>query len=199
VFRVSAAWKEENLVMSVYPSIVSSDSFGLNEEIAAKDTRIRFNIRQKDISISASVTPEYFDANVLPIMTRLLARVAASEPGEANAAPAKSTIQPPPRDSIRTVIECLDATSGSDILKAAAISLTLLKGIVTFSGEELLEEAALAAGYWRKKYASDAKLLIDYLVSSEVLIEAVAGGFNLNPKEERRAAELLGRRIEPRS
>jgi hypothetical protein len=68
---------------------------------------------------------------------------------------------------------------------------------VTFSREELLEEAALAAGYWRKKYATDAKLLVDYLVSSEILIEAVEGGFNLNPKEERRAAELLGQRLEP--
>jgi hypothetical protein len=188
--------KKNNTVMPVYPSLIASESFGSSEETAPADTRIRFNIRQKDIRISASVTPEYFDANVLPIMTRLLARI-ASEPDAPNPPPDKPAVQPTPRDSIRTVIERLDATSGSDILKAAAISLTLLKGIVTFSREELLEEAALAAGYWRKKYASDAKLLVDYLVSSEILIEAVEGGFNLNPKEERRAAELLGQRAEP--
>jgi len=183
--------------MPVYPSLIAPESPGSSEESAPQDTRVRFDIRQKGMRISASVTAEYFDANILPIMTRLLDRMAA-EPSDANRAADKPAAQQPtPKDSVRTVIERLDATSGSDILKAAAISLTVLKGVVTFSREDLLEEAALAAGYWRKKYASDAKLLVDYLVSSEVLIEAVEGGFNLNPREERKAIELLGLRVEP--
>jgi len=162
---------------------------------------IQFSIQRKDVAVSASVTPEYFEARVLPVINSLLDEIAESAAAPAAPEPvpapeAEPVFTPPPapagrRETVRTIAERLEANTGTDILRAAAIAITVLRGNVVFTREDLLAEATKAAGYWRKSHAKDAPQLIEYLLSRDILVETADGKLTLNPKEEKLAQEMF--------
>ncbi|WMT89559.1 hypothetical protein [Pelagibacterium sp. H642] len=168
------------------------------EKKPAQPDRVQFSLAKNGISVSAAVSVQYFETKVLPIMTKLLAEIA----GEADATPAEQPEAPQEtrperfrnkeRPSIRQIIEMLEAKSGPEVVKAAAISLTLFQQTPIFTRERLLSEAETAIGHWRKVHAKTADVILDYLLASGFLVERGNGELCMNPEEEK--AAILGLR-----
>ena len=166
---------------------------GEREKLSPPD-RVQFSLAKNGISVSATVSVQYFDAKVLPIMTKLLAEIAHSETGNKPAEQPQTRSEPRPerfrekeKPSIRQVIEVLEAKSGPEVLKAAAISLTLFQETPIFTRERLLGEAETAIGHWRKAHAKTADVILDYLLASGFLVERGNGELCMAPEEEKTA------------
>lgn len=181
---------------TVYPRPVDFRLYSANAEDSApeKDPRVDFAIRRNGVSLSANVSQAYFETTVLPVITTILQELAAPPAADqatvsAQQAAAKKADTPP---SLRTIIEKTEATNAAEIMKAAAVSLTLIQGKARFTREELLDEVGKASGYWRKSHAQGASHILGYLLKSGTLVESVDGSLSLEPTEERKAACLLG-------
>ena len=181
---------------TVYPRPVDFRirSQAVEDNSPEEDHRVDFAIRRNGVSLSANVSQAYFEATVLPVITTILQELAGTPAADqatvsAQKAATKRAEAPP---SLRTVIEKTEATNAAEIMKAAAVSLTLIQGKARFTREELLDEVGKASGYWRKSHAQGASHILSYLLKSGTLVESVDGSLSLEPTEERKAACLLG-------
>jgi hypothetical protein len=181
---------------TVYPRPVDFRVRSQAVEVSSpeKDRRVDFAIRRNGLSLSANVSEAYFEATVIPVITTILQELAgtpAADPANESAQQvATKRAETPP--SLRTVIEKTEATNAAEIMKAAAVSLTLIHGKARFTREELLDEVGKASGYWRKSHAQGASHILSYLLKSGTLVESADGGLSLEPTEERKAVCLLG-------
>lgn len=167
--------------------------------------RVSFSIQRKGISISASVTEQYFEAQVLPVIGELLTEIRTSRLSEgrekprpeapAEVPPARFRSKTPP--GVRSVVDALSARTGPELLKAAAVSLAVVKSTTVFSREQLLAEAEDAVGHWRKSHSRTVGSILEYLISSGVLIERTDGKLCLNPVEEKASIMLLRQSTSP--
>lgn len=157
--------------------------------------RVQFSIKRNGVSVSATVPIAYFDEHVLPVVSNLLAEIggpasgALEEPAVTANAPAESAERPP--ISVKTVAQKLAARTAPQILKAAAISLRVLQGKEQFSRDELLAEAQLAHGFWKKAHAESAHTVLNCLLAAGTLIETFDGRYTLSADEESAATALL--------
>jgi aminopeptidase N len=152
--------------------------------------RVRFSLKKGDISISATVSAAYFDANVLPILTTLLGELSSpadEKKGRDHPMPKPETFRREQIPTMREIIEMLGANSGPELVRAAAVSLSIFQDTPIFSREQLLEEAEKAVGHWHKNHAKTASAVLDYLMASGCLVERANGDLCLSPIEEKAA------------
>lgn len=180
----------------------------MNEEIPTEtgvpttpdgQQRVRFRLKKGDMSLSATVSVDYFDTMVLPILTRLLGNIGeraertAGKVDEDDPAPVTPNFRSGQRPSMREIVEALGARSGPELLRAAAVSLSVFQQMPIFSCEQLLGEAEKAVGHWHKTHSKTANEVLDYLKSSGCLVEQASGDLCLNPAEEKSA--ILAMRV----
>lgn len=159
---------------------------------SATPARVSFSLEKNGIAVRASVTPDYFDTHVLPVMTRLLKEIDTPAPKaqpEPDAAPPK--FRKPATASVRQVVDILSAQSGPELLKAAAVSLAVIQNLPVFTREHLFEEAEKAVGHWRKSHSNSADEILKYLLTSGTLVERGDGQLCLNHSEEKAAILAL--------
>lgn len=158
--------------------------------------RVSFSLERDGIKVSASVTPAYFDAKVLPIVEDLLNQIASARPDPARRPQAEPEPSPPQTrrkepPSVRAVVEALGAGSGPELLRAAAVSLAVMHNMPVFSREALFAEADKAVGHWRKSHGKSAHSILSYLLSSGTLVERGDGQLCLDHAEEKSAILAL--------
>src|SRR5690606_38048421 len=140
--------------------------------------RVRFSLKKGGISISATVSAAYFDANVLPILTTLLGELsgpADEKMGLDHPAPKPEKFRRQQAPTMREIIEALGANSGPELVRAAAVSLSIFQDTPIFSREQLLAEVEKAVGHWHKSHAKTASAVLDYLMASGCLVERADG------------------------
>lgn len=160
--------------------------------------RVRFSIKRNGVSVSATVPAPYFDEHVLPVVSSLLSEIGGPSAGCGPSVEADRTesaeipvLAERPPMSVKTIAQKLCARTAPQILRAAAISLQVLQGKQQFSREELLAEAQLAHGFWRKTHSESAHPVLSCLLAAGTLIETFDGRYTLSADEEAAAAALL--------
>ncbi|MBI4922086.1 MAG: hypothetical protein HY834_10075 [Devosia nanyangense] len=163
----------------------------------ADTSLVQFSISKGDLAVSGAVPAAYFEASVQPAMDKLLQEIASRSSGqsapEQSGAAAKTGASGPLDLSVKTICQRLSAKTGSDLLKAGAVSLALVQGQQQFTRKEILAEAQKAAGYWKASYSNDAGRYVTTLQSQVFLIEASSGQLSLSAKAESEMMELLTR------
>lgn len=150
--------------------------------------RVQFSLQRDTTVVTANVPTHYFDAHVLPVITALLDTMSAADGGRDGAQSQEEDLQrrgAPP--TVRDIVEKLGGTSGPELMKAAAVSLSVFKDMPLFTREQLVKEAERAIGHWRKAHSKTVDVILDYLISSGCLVEQVNGELCLNPAEEKAA------------
>ena len=154
--------------------------------------RVEFSIKKNGVSISASVSAEYFDAHVLPVITGLLEDMAARPETPVAVTPAPTPVPAatpervaePQALTVRAIAQRMAAHTAPDIMRAAAISLGWVQQREKFSWAELLAEVQKATGYWKKTHSDSAKHVLESLMARGTLVETTDGHYSLSPKEE---------------
>ena len=157
----------------------------------SQDTRITFSIAKGALSVSASVSSVFFDEKVLPVMESILLEMKSGR-SPVDAASNSTAAHTPEIDlSVKMIASKLNARLGSDVLKAAVISLALVHGRVHFSRKEILTEAQKATGYWKRSITNNASKYLETLLSAGFIIESSTGQLSLSASGEAEARNLL--------
>lgn len=161
------------------------------------DATVQFSLSVGDVEVAGNVPLAYFDSSVRPVMDKLLQDLIAGSIRQTTRATEPSSIDPKASSrldlSVKTICQRIGAKTGSDLLKAGAISLALVQGQQQFSRKEILAEAQKAAGYWKASYSNDAGRYVTTLQSQVFLIEGSSGQLSLSAKAEAEMMELLRR------
>lgn len=155
---------------------------------------VQFTITKGATSISATVPVDYFRSAIGPAMESIVAQmVNVVGPGAA----AMQSTQPDRGGtkvdlSVKAICQRINAKTGTDVLKAGAVSLALVQKQAQFGRKDILAEAQKAAGYWKASYTGDAGRYLSTLESQGILIEGASGLYSLSAKAEADMLELLG-------
>jgi hypothetical protein len=81
--------------------------------------------------------------------------------------------------SAGTIAAKLKCTSGTDLVMAAAASLTLVKNQGTFTRQQILDEMKTATAYYKSSYLSNLTQHLTSLIKSGKLLERSSGQYAL--------------------
>lgn len=93
--------------------------------------------------------------------------------------------------STRTLAARLKASSGSDLVMAAAAKLSLVEGQDTFTRQELLAEMRNASGFYKTSYRKNLTGYLTTLIKNDRLVEHGEDTYALTPSERTELEENL--------
>lgn len=134
---------------------------------------IKVSTKIGDVAVDFEGSPEEFKALILPLVEKAWTRAASSQTISEQAAATGGAKQIGPSEmlSVRTVATRLAADNGSELVLAAAASLSIFKGMDSFSRQQLHDEMKEASGFYKVTYGSNLSSYIDTLIKNRSLLE----------------------------
>ncbi len=94
--------------------------------------------------------------------------------------------------SVSTIAGKLNASTGPELLLAAASCLTFTDGREAFSRQELLKKMQDAKSYYKKSYGSNLSKMLSTFVKSGALLEGTSNAYSLSAEKGREIRGRLG-------
>lgn len=161
---------------------------------------VEFSISRHGLAVTAKVTTEYFEKNVLPVISSLLAEMKDARSslnrleGPVEASRIITEVDTPSGKlnlSVKSIAQKLNAKTAADVIRAGAASLVFVQAKDQFSWKELLAETQKASGFWTKSHSTNGTKARDSLQSAGVLVELANGNFTLSPSAEQDLLAVL--------
>jgi len=87
----------------------------------------------------------------------------------------------------------LSSKSGTDLVIAAAAHLALVKGLASFTRQQLLEEMRTATAYYKKSYTNNLSRYLQTLLKAGDLFESAKDTYALSAGKREELEKLLAR------
>ena len=155
------------------------------------DNRAKVRLRIGQLEVEYEGHASFLKDDLVQLMQRMIdlhtqnhVVLAAVPPQEGGAEGSVKPMSSVEEMSIRTVAQRLNATSGPDVVLAAAAHLTIFQGQEVFSRQQILDNIKKAHGYYKKSMAGNLSGSLQSLLKQDQLRE---------PSDENYALAVAGR------